>query len=356
MAVLKCRTCGRVPTEEAATTILLSYRRGNNGFDFTVKEGVVDVLFVVEDGDDPTTPATTAPTTPTTTPVTDPTTPKPTKTITVGVIKYVYNETSTDLDSYMLRYWGDGDVKTADAVCTPLNTTEEVSVGKNYWNNEAKTFYMFTAEIPAEATGYKFHIGDDRWFGEDGDPTKYNAVYAFNYSGDKALYDTVTVIDPTVPVTDPTTEPTTEPPTTEPPTTEPPTTEPPTTEPPTQPKTTKTITVGVIEYVYNETKSNVGSYQVHYWGGAKSGDATCTALNTTEMKSVGSSYWSGEQKNFYMFTVEIPEDATGFKFHIGDRWFGDDGDTSKYNTVYIFNPVSCTVLYTDSYISQLICR
>ena len=87
---------------------------------------------------------------------------------------YVYNETSTDLDSYMLRYWGDGDVKTADAVCTPLNTTEEVSVGKNYWNNEAKTFYMFTAEIPAEATGFKFHIGDDRYY----DIPKYHYLLA----------------------------------------------------------------------------------------------------------------------------------------------------------------------------------
>ena len=84
---------------------------------------------------------------------------------------------------------------------------------------------------------------------------------------------------------------------------------------------------------------------MHYWGGAKSGDATCTALNTTEMKSVGSSYWSGEQKNFYMFTVEIPEDATGFKFHIGDRWFGADGDTSKQDTVYIFNYSGDKALY-----------
>ena len=128
--------------------------------------------------------------------------------------------------------------------------------------------------------------------------------------------------------TEPTTEPTTAP-----------------TEPTTAPSNTKKITVGVINYVYDETSSKVSTYQVHYWGGAKTGDATCTPLNTTEKKSVGSSYWSNAAQTFQMFTVEIPKDSTGFKFHIGDRWFGADGDATKQDTVYIFNYSGDKALY-----------
>lgn len=102
--------------------------------------------------------------------------------------------------------------------------------------------------------------------------------------------------------------------------------------------TTKTITVGVISYLYEETKSNVSSYQIHYWSGSESGtDVTCTSLGTTTSKSVGSSYWSGSAQTFYMFTAEIPSEATGFKFRIGDRWFGDDGNAATQDTVYVFN-------------------
>ena len=142
------------------------------------------------------------------------------------------------------------------------------------------------------------------------------------------------------------TEPTTNPVTVPVVTTEP-TTAAPVTQPTTVPKTTKTITVGVINYVYNETSSNTGDYQVHYWGGSSgTGNANCTSLGTTESRSVGADYWSNSTQTFYMYTAEIPNDATGFKFHIGDRWFGDDGNASTQNAVYAFNYSGDKALYT----------
>lgn len=119
----------------------------------------------------------------------------------------------------------------------------------------------------------------------------------------------------------------------------------PTTEP-TQSSTT-TITVGVINYIYDKTSSETANYQLHYWNDTESGDVTCTALNSTESKSVGSDYWSNNTQTFYMYTAQIPNDATGFKFHIGDRWFGDDGSTANSNAVYIFNYSGDKALYTS---------
>ena len=180
----------------------------------------------------PTTEPTTAEPT-TVAPTTEPTTVAPTtapaskKTIKVGVISYVYNETKDSESSYQVHYWNDGGLE-GDSACTSLGTTESKSVGSSYWSGSAQTFRMYQASIPAEATGYKFHIGD-RWFGGDGNTAKNNAVYIFNYSGDKALYDTY--VEPTTVA--PTTEPTTVAPTTVAPTTVAPTTVAPTTVAPT---------------------------------------------------------------------------------------------------------------------------
>ena len=95
------------------------------------------------------------------------------------------------------------------------------------------------------------------------------------------------------------------------------------------------ITVAVISYIENEGKQS--DYRVHYWNGSASGDAELTATGETIKASVGSSYWSGAEKTFIVYQTVIPEEATGFKFHIGDRWFGSDGNVSTSNGVYIFN-------------------
>ncbi len=95
------------------------------------------------------------------------------------------------------------------------------------------------------------------------------------------------------------------------------------------------ITVAVISYIENE--GNQPDYRLHYWNGSSSGDAELTATGETIKASVGSSYWSGAEKTFTVYKAIIPEDSTGFKFHIGDRWFGSDGNVSTSNGVYIFN-------------------
>ncbi len=252
-----------------------------------------------------------------------------TKTISVGVINYVCD--AEDEAQFQIHYWNNGGLA-GDAKCVALNTTTKKSVGAQYWGGAEQTFNMFTAEIPAEATGYKFHIGtdDNKWFGEtDGDATKTNAVYAFNYSGNKALYESTS------------TQPTTPAPTTATGAA---------TQPATDPVAGTTITVGVINYICDA--QDEAQFQVHYWNnGGLSGDAKCVALNTTAKKSVGKEYWGGAEQTFNMFTAVIPADATGYKFHIGtddNLWFGEDGDATKATTVYVFDYSGNKALYEAS--------
>ncbi len=106
---------------------------------------------------------------------------------------------------------------------------------------------------------------------------------------------------------------------------------------------TKTITVGVVDYL-----DLSGDYQVHYWGGADSGDAAATAINTQKQKSVGQAYWDGGEQTYNMFEATIPADATGFKFHIGETWFGDDGNTADSNAVYAFEYGGNYLAYYDN--------
>ena len=255
-----------------------------------------------------------------------------TKTIKVGVISYVYDETKANESSYQVHYWNNGGLS-GDVTCTALGTTEKKSVGSEYWSGSEQTFQMYEVAIPAEATGYKFHIGD-RWFGGEGDTSKDTAVYVFSYSGDKALYATSEEPTTTTPATTSATTAATEATTVAPTTTA---------------GEQTTIKVGVISYVYDDTKASESSYQIHYWNnGGFTGDSTCTALGTTEKKSVGSEYWSGAEQTFQMYQATIPAEATGYKFHIGDRYFGGDGDASKDTAVYVFNYSGDKALYATS--------
>lgn len=103
----------------------------------------------------------------------------------------------------------------------------------------------------------------------------------------------------------------------------------------------RSVTVGVIGYLTNEL--GFDGWQVHYWGGASgANDANMNYAGTTEQKDVG--YWDSAQ-SFNMFTADIPADATGFKVHNGDRWFGDDGTAGK--KAYVFNYDGDKALYED---------
>ena len=107
------------------------------------------------------------------------------------------------------------------------------------------------------------------------------------------------------------------------------------------------VNVCIISYVYNETSSYSSSYKLHYWNNAGfTGDAVCEMANKTKDRSVGSEYWNGSNQHFYVYTAYVPKNATGFKFHIGDRWFGGDGSLSTSNTVYVFNYSGDKAMYT----------
>ena len=108
---------------------------------------------------------------------------------------------------------------------------------------------------------------------------------------------------------------------------------------------TRTITVGVINYVTNDI--GYDKYKIHYWGGSDGAkDADLTSTDKTEEKSLGSSYWDGSSQTFHMYTVNVPIDITGFKiWHAStDRWFGDDGSSAN-SKAYIFNYSGDKALY-----------
>ncbi len=103
----------------------------------------------------------------------------------------------------------------------------------------------------------------------------------------------------------------------------------------------RTITVGIISYCFDGYGwTNYSDYKLHYWGGADgTQDVSLNSLDRQETKDVG--YWSTAQ-TFYMSSVEVPADITGFKvwYSPSNRWFGDDADASLSSKAYIFN-------YTD---------
>ncbi len=104
-----------------------------------------------------------------------------TKTIYVGIISYL------PTGNYQVHYWGSGE---GDVGLTSLGKDEQKSVGSGYWGGAAQTFHMYTAQIPAGATGYKVRNGST-WFGGDGNPANHDAAYIFEYSNtNNAYYDT----------------------------------------------------------------------------------------------------------------------------------------------------------------------
>ncbi len=104
------------------------------------------------------------------------------------------------------------------------------------------------------------------------------------------------------------------------------------------------IKVGIIYYINDRTNS--ADYKIHYWNNNNFvGDAKCVNTGKTENISVGSAYWGGAAQKFYIYEATVPKQATGFKFHIGDRWFGANGALSSSNAVYIFEYSGDKCLY-----------
>ena len=115
------------------------------------------------------------------------------------------------------------------------------------------------------------------------------------------------------------------------------------TETPTEAPSTRTIRVGVVDYL-----NLPGTYQVHYWGGADgAGDVSITATNTTQNQAVGSAYWNNQPQKYNMYTATIPADATGFKVHNNNTWFGSDGNATIHTSVYVFEYGGNYLAYYD---------
>ena len=97
---------------------------------------------------------------------------------------------------------------------------------------------------------------------------------------------------------------------------------------------TRTITACVISYLITDLGAT--GWQVHYWSGTAVSDSDLVATGETIQRKLGNDYWNDEEQSFTIFTAEIPADATGFKVHNGDRWFGEDGSLDK-PVAFVFN-------------------
>lgn len=106
------------------------------------------------------------------------------QTVYVGVVKYI-------TEPQTLHYWNDNGLE-GDAQLVSTGLTGEFAVGDDYWSNNKKLYYIYTAEIPVEATHVKTftsETGDD-WAEEKVSPVEGKIVLVFEYSN---LYHNVLV-------------------------------------------------------------------------------------------------------------------------------------------------------------------
>lgn len=101
------------------------------------------------------------------------------QTVYIGLVKHE-NYTSTD---FKLHYWNSS--TNGDADLTDMSTEVDYAVGSSYWNNEEKTYTMYSAEIPYNATDMivmKNYSG----IGNDSTISSGNCLLIFHY--DNAIH------------------------------------------------------------------------------------------------------------------------------------------------------------------------
>ncbi|MBQ8539576.1 MAG: dockerin type I repeat-containing protein [Ruminococcus sp.] len=113
--------------------------------------------------------------------------------------------------------------------------------------------------------------------------------------------------------------------------------------------TTKTVYVGVIEYITDFVPT------LHYWNNSTglSGDATLTATGETVQYAVGSSYWNNAKQNFKVYKTEIPVAANGMKTYRqsnNDRWAAEDVTYADDKILLLFEWGGTYHNTTDTYI------
>jgi len=115
--------------------------------------------------------------------------------------------------------------------------------------------------------------------------------------------------------------------------------------------TTKTVYVGVIEYITNFVPT------LHYWNNAVglAGDANLTATGETVQYSVGSAYWNNAKQNFKVYKTEIPVEATGmktFRQSNNDCWAAEDVTYAENKILLLFEWGNTYHNVTATYVAE----
>lgn len=108
----------------------------------------------------------------------------------------------------------------------------------------------------------------------------------------------------------------------------------------------KNVYVG-FQKSYNLIDRTKNTFQLHYWGGTKSGDSDVNLNDDLGLHSIGSPLNS----DYYVYTCAIPSDATSVKARIknANTWFGaDNGDVDKNNFVGIYIKPNSNPQTTDA--------
>ena len=112
---------------------------------------------------------------------------------------------------------------------------------------------------------------------------------------------------------------------------------------------TKTVYVGVIEYITTTPT-------LHYWNSSGlTGDATLTATGETVSFSVGSSYWSNAAQTFNVYKATIPAEATGYKTYdasSNSNWAAEDITYAKDTITLVFEWGGTYHNVTETYVVE----
>ncbi len=99
--------------------------------------------------------------------------------------------------------------------------------------------------------------------------------------------------------------------------------------------TTKTVYVGVIEYINDFVPT------LHYWNNSTglAGDATLTATGETAQYAVGSAYWSNAKQNFNVYKTTVPAETIAMKTWdkaSNDKWAAEEVACEENQILLVF--------------------
>ncbi len=117
------------------------------------------------------------------------------------------------------------------------------------------------------------------------------------------------------------------------------------------PPTTKTVYVGVIEYITGFVPT------LHYWNNSTGlvGDAKLTSTGETVQYAVGSAYWNNAKQKFNVYKTEIPVEANGMKTYrklYEDLWAAEDITYAEDQILLVFEWGGIYHNVTDNYVVE----